>query len=181
LFNTESEYHRALDIETLKKSASLITKVDEVTSYSKITVEALSRLENCFTEAPQHNVDSRRSSTSLCDIASQLSRIESLLSSGYSPTSNNVSPSEHGTLDSDDGRSSGLPQGTLRVLDEHSHHYTSRSNTITDFLTGYSNPHSRVQMLAGFVGQGRMDSIRQFRCLCCVNKQNTFPSMNALK
>lgn len=144
-------------------------------------MEALARLENCFTKAPQHNVDPRRSSTSLCDIASQLSRIESLLSSGYSPTSNIVSPSEHGILDSDDGRSSGLPQGTLRVLDEHSHHYTSSPTTINEFLTGYSNPHSRVQMLAGFVGQGRLDSMRQFRCLCCGNEQNTFPSMNALK
>jgi hypothetical protein len=173
--------NKALDIETLHNSASLITKVDEVASYSKITVEALSRLEDRFAKAPQHNDSSRRSSRSLGDIASQLSRIESLLSSGYSSASNNVSPSEQGLLDSDDGKHSGLPQGMLRTVNEHPPHSESNTNTITDFLTGYSNPHSRSQILAGFVGHGRIDSIRQFRCLCCGNKQKAFPSMSALK
>ena len=146
-------------------------------------MESLSRLEDCFAKAPQHNDSSRRSTRSLSDIASQLSRIESLLSSSYSPTSSHASSSGYGFADNNDGKYAGIPRGAVHMSNEDPPHHKSNASTIYDFLTGYSNPHSsaRAQKLAGFVGHSQMESIRQFRCLCCGHEQKTFPSMNALK
>jgi hypothetical protein len=81
-----SDINRLLDIVHLKKSNSLLSKVDEVATNSKLTVPVLTRLEERFGKVP---LTSHQPSTphDLSDISSQLSRIESLICSGYSASS----------------------------------------------------------------------------------------------
>jgi hypothetical protein len=63
----------------LKKAEALHGKVEEVAGYGKVTVEALGRLETRLPH-PDSNDFEMRTSRSFSSIGSQLSRIESLLS-----------------------------------------------------------------------------------------------------
>jgi hypothetical protein len=64
--------------------------VDKIAGYGKVTIEALGRLETRF---QRFDSDEHENSRSLSSIASQLSRIESLLSVGPGTDSSSVAPS----------------------------------------------------------------------------------------
>lgn len=81
--------NRFLDIQNLNKSGALNCKVDEIAAHGKVTMEALGRLEIRF---HQFGSDKRENSRSLSSIASQLSRIESLLSVGPGTDSRSTDP-----------------------------------------------------------------------------------------
>jgi hypothetical protein len=73
-----------LDIEQLNKATALMMKVDEATSYGKLTVNALERLENRLEITSLPSLGAKSTSENLSDIASSLSRIESMLCGGNS-------------------------------------------------------------------------------------------------
>ena len=86
--------NRLLDIQQLGKVDDLHGKVNEIAEYGKVTVEALERLESRYERARSSTPEHKKLDTprSLDSIASQLSRIESLLSVGPGSASSSVAP-----------------------------------------------------------------------------------------
>jgi hypothetical protein len=149
-----ADLKRLLDLEHLRKSDFLISKIDEVAANSKLTMNALSRLEDRFDNSP---LPSHRPSTpqDLSDISSQLSRIESLICSGYSATSMNessfdyLSPGRRGPSPSSGEQSTGSPM--------------------------------QFHRRAGFVGHSPLLSRGYFTCECCGSSPNHFKTLEDLK
>ncbi|KFY95329.1 hypothetical protein V500_02834 [Pseudogymnoascus sp. VKM F-4518 (FW-2643)] len=77
---------RLLDAYNCSQSDVLVSKVGEATSYGKVTVEALSRLESLIEAPKSYEQDALNTSRSLSSIASTVSRIESLVSQQFRPS-----------------------------------------------------------------------------------------------
>ncbi|KAE9380702.1 hypothetical protein N431DRAFT_324530 [Stipitochalara longipes BDJ] len=171
---------RLLDLEHLRKSDFLLSKVDEVAVNSKLTVNALSRLENRFDHSP---LPAHRPSTpqDLSDISSQLSRIESLICSGYSASSVNessvdyLSPAGHGPSLSSGEQSTGSPM-QLRWANS-----SLKSDSGEPEATRQSSRNEAFHMRASFVGHSPLLPRRFFTCECCGTSPNTFESLEELK
>ncbi|KAH7310176.1 hypothetical protein BKA65DRAFT_519056 [Rhexocercosporidium sp. MPI-PUGE-AT-0058] len=77
---------RLLDAYNCSQSDVLVSKVGEATSYGKVTVEALSRLESLMEAPKRYEEDALNTSRSLSSIASTVSRIESLVAQHFRPS-----------------------------------------------------------------------------------------------
>ncbi|KAH8659379.1 hypothetical protein BGZ60DRAFT_415138 [Tricladium varicosporioides] len=78
---------RVLDAYNCSQADVLVSKVGEATGYGKVTVEALSRLETMMETPKTYEIDALNTSRSLSSIASAVSRIESLVSQQFRPSS----------------------------------------------------------------------------------------------
>ncbi|KAH8592561.1 hypothetical protein B0O99DRAFT_234303 [Bisporella sp. PMI_857] len=78
---------RLLDAYNCSQADVLVSKVGEATGYGKVTVEALSRLETMMETPKTYELDALNTSRSLSSIASAVSRIESLVSQQFRPSS----------------------------------------------------------------------------------------------
>ena len=176
-----SDINRLLDVVHLKKSNSLLSKVDEVTINSKLTVPALTRLEERFGKVP---LTSHQPSTphDLSDISSQLSRIESLICSGYSASSIYDSSSDFvapvGRVESPSlgQQSNGSPIQRQRTASSSLHSETGELETARPYFRK-----NAVYKTAGFVGHTPLISRRLFTCECCENFPAQFCSIEELR
>jgi hypothetical protein len=133
-------------------------KVDEATSYGKLTVNALERLENRLEITSLPSLGAKSTSENLSDIASSLSRIESMLCGGNSPTPSHGSCSGHGLQFSDGGSpcSTGVPNGSPSQLGRRPSSPLPARPVLSHDVT-----------VAGFPGYGPLFSRRRFICCCC--------------
>jgi hypothetical protein len=137
-----------------------MVKVDEAASYGKLTVNALERLENRLEVTSLPSLGAKSTSENLSDIASSLSRIESLLCGGNSPTPSHGSCSGHGIQfgGGDSPCSTGAPNGSpSQIGRQPSPPVPARP------LPSHDTP------VAGFVGYGPLISRRRFICSCCAS------------
>lgn len=142
----------------------LSSKVDELQDYSKVTVEALERLESRSESLsiPDHIVSS--TSPDLSDISSQLSRIESLISSDYQASIKGGS--------SPGGLPRIVPSGSRSPSRGHSSSSTheSRRNSFSSFgapVTEFPSISPSEYTVASFVGHGHLQPRHRFQCECC--------------
>jgi hypothetical protein len=149
---------------------------------STLTVNALSRLEDRFEWA---SLPSQRPSTpqDLSDISSQLSRIESLICSGYSASSVNdstfdyLSPAGRGPSPSLGEQSNASP---MRLGSG----WTGSSLKSESAEPEGARQQSRNQTFpkaAGFVGHSPLLPRRHFTCECCGSSATNFESLEELK
>ena len=149
-----------------------MTKVDEAASYGKLTVNALERLEHRFETTSMPDFGAKATSDNLSDIASSLSRMESMLCGGYSPTPPTGSCSGQGFHFSrgDSPSSMGPPtESPTHVGRRPSSPLPPRPAILSD-----------DRSVVGFLGHGPILTRRRFICSCCYINA-TFDSAEELK
>jgi hypothetical protein len=149
-----------------------MTKVDEAASYGKLTVNALERLENQLETTSMPTLGSKATSDNLSDISSSLSRIESMICGGYSPTPPTGSRSGQGFHFSqgDSPCSMGPPMDPLAQF----------GRQPPSLLSPRASLPLDARPVAGFLGHGPILARRRYICSCCYFNV-TFDSTEELK
>lgn len=159
-----------------QRSDALLLKVDTA---SKVTVEAIERLENRLTPAP--TPPGKISTHDLSEISSQLSRIESWVSLGRSLDSQNDSETD---AISHSSHSRSTSQNDLYLKFQVGRSRTQRPpSPVPQYIPSVTlhKDETRAFKAASFVGHPSLPPTWKHYCICCGHSPSVFDSADELK